>query len=287
MINFIIYEQAGKGKALKTRKKLEKRLNELNVEYTFHKTEKPGHAKLIAEKLSSEGAEIIVAVGGDGTIHEVLNGLVSPEKTTFGIIPSGTGNDFAAAAKIPSNPVEALELIVNGTAKPTDYFTCGNIRGMNIAGVGIDVDILKQFARAKIIKGKLQYLLSLIHCLIRYKPYTLDLTYENGEKATKKAFIACACNGTRFGGGIRISPESSPFDGDLELVVVNDLKRSKMLGAFIKLMKGKVKQIPTCESSKIKKITIDGKRSIQIDGEIYDFDGCEISIVSNQLKMYR
>ena len=287
MIDFIIYEQAGKGKALKTRKKLEKRLNELNVEYAFHETNAPGHAKKIAEKLCANGAEIIVAVGGDGTIHETLNGFTSLEKVKFGIIPSGTGNDFAVSAGISLNPLEALELILNGEAKPTDFLTCGDKRAMNIAGAGIDVDILKHFAKAKIIKGKFQYLLSLIHCLIHYKPYILDLTYENGEKATKKAFIACACNGKRFGGGIRISPDSVAWDGKLELVVVNDMKKYKILGAFIKLMQGKVEKIPTCEISQIEKIRIDGKHSVQIDGEIYEFDGCDMQVVSNKLMMFR
>ena len=287
MIDFIICEKAGKGKALKTRKKLEKRLNKLNVGYKFHVTQAPGHAKKIAEELCEKGSEIIVAVGGDGTIHEVLNGLTALDKVKFGIIPAGTGNDFAAAANIPLNPLEALDLILNGEAKPTDFFNCGDKRGMNIAGAGIDVDILKQFAKAKVIKGKFQYLLSLIHCLIHYKPYRLELTYENGEKVTKQAFIACACNGKRFGGGIRISPNSCPWDGKLELVVINDMKKIKIIGAFIKLMKGTVGTLPQCELSHIEKITIDGKRSIQIDGEIYDFDGCEMSIVSNKLMLYR
>ena len=286
MIDFIVHEGAGKGRGLKAKKAIARKLDELKEEYRFHVTEKKGDAADIARELSESGAEKIVAVGGDGTLHEVLNGLKNFDKVTFGVIPAGTGNDFAAAAGISEKPLEALDIILGGNARYVDFFDCSGVRGLNVIGAGIDVDILRHYASAKIVKGKLQYALSLIYCLIHYKPYSLTLVDENGERREKKAFIACACNGTRFGGGIKMCPVADPFDKRLNVIVVNDMPRRKILGTLIKLAGGKIHLSPYSECYTSDRLELTGDFPVEIDGEIYERLPFNVKIISDTLKMF-
>ena len=285
MIDFIIHSEEGKRKVNKARKAIEKRLSTLNIPYCFHFTERKGHATELARELVKNGADCIVAVGGDGTVHETLNGLDCFDRVTFGIIPAGTGNDFAASVNIPTKPLKALDIILQNNVKRVDFFECSGIRGMNAIGAGIDVDILKHYNKHT-LNGKIQYTLSLLHCLIHYRPYELTVIDKNGVKHAKKVLIACLCNGKRFGGGIKISPDSIVDDGKLDFLVVNDLPKRKFIGALIKLATGKIKRISTSESSLEENVKIEGSFPVQIDGEIYENIAFDVKIVKDTLKMY-
>ena len=169
----------------------EKRLKERGAEYRIHYTNAPKHATEIARELSktsdtivargrgdaieyvkSYGKEydMICCSGGDGTINEVFNGI-DVDKVKLGLIPCGSGNDFVASANIPTDTEAAVDLILDGEAKPTDFMVCGGVRGLNIIGTGIDVDILKRCRKSKILKGKLQYVFSLVISLIKFVFY--------------------------------------------------------------------------------------------------------------------
>jgi len=261
------------------------KLTKAGLEVEVAATECAGHAIELAQKAAEKGFRKFIAAGGDGTVHEVLNGLTDPEKITFGVIPAGTGNDFAATLGLPQKPLESLDVILNGTPRYTDYFDFGGVRGMNIAGCGIDVDILRHYESKK-RKSKIQYFLSLLHCLFRYRPYEVELIDENGVKHAKKAFIACACNGKRFGGGIRICSVADVYDGYLDCILVNDMPRRKMLGALIKLVRGKIHLHKKSEVFHVKRFTMNGKFPVQIDGEIYEDLVFDAKIVSGKLKIF-
>ncbi len=287
MYELIINPHASRGKAKKKAEKIIEILNARGVEYRAHYTTKPKEAIEIAKKLTEDGATDVIALGGDGTVNEVLNGI-EPEKVRLGIIPTGTGNDFIAAAKIPSDDEAALELILNGEAKPTDYMVCGGVRGINVIGTGIDVDVLKRCSRAKIIKGKLQYVLSLIKSLIVFKFYKFGVERENGIEE-REALIACVGNGSRIGGGIRMCPEAVIDDGLLDFVIAGKLKKRKIPHAFVKLMQGKIleQNFTTMERVEHVKLTFDRPVTIQIDGELYENIDFDLSIVKSGIKIYR
>ena len=154
MIHFIINPKAKRGKIGKKVVVLEKLLHDKNIEYAIHYTTARGVATDLAREFSKEPNSTVVAMGGDGTINEVLNGI-NVDNAKLGIIPCGSGNDFISAAKIPTNPEKALDLILNGEAKKTDFMTCGGVRGLNIIGTGIDVDILIRCRKYKLLRGKL------------------------------------------------------------------------------------------------------------------------------------
>ena len=235
----------------------------------------------------SKTSDTIVALGGDGTINEVLNGL-DTEKVKFGIIPSGSGNDFIAAAGIPEDPIEATDLILNCEAKPTDYMVCGGVRGLNIIGTGIDVDILNRCKKSKILRGKLQYVISLIISLILFKFYKFRIC-KGEEKTEKEALIACVGNGNRFGGGIRMCPEAKIDDGELDFVIAGKLKKRKIPHAFVKLMQGKIleQDFTSFERCEHVRLEFDKPVTIQVDGELYDGLDFDLSIVKSGIKIYR
>ena len=284
MIDFIVYENAGKGRGAKVRDRIAEILGKKNVPYTFHYTECVGSATKITRKLCREGAKTIVAVGGDGTVHEVLNGIEDLRETTFGIIPAGTGNDFAAALGFTSAE-DGLEAVLSGNKGNVDFIVCGGVRCMNIAGCGIDVDILRHYLTRR-RQNKMQYFFSLIHCLIHYRPYELTLVDENGVKHEKKAFIACACNGWRFGGGIRICPVADPFDGYMDCLIVNDMPKINMLPGLLQLVSGKIIKNKNSELFHVKKFRMDGDVTLQLDGEIYTGIPFEAEVISGELKMF-
>lgn len=288
MLNFICNPTSGSSKAAKAMDAIRTELERLNIEYEFHITEEKRHATRLARQLTKEGYTDIIVIGGDGTLHEVLNGLVNPANANLGIIPCGSGNDFATAANIPLEPLSALKLILSSDAKYTDYMVCSGIRGINIMGTGVDVEILKRCYKSKILKGKLKYAVSTVLSIISYKYPHVEASV-NGQKRERDCFIVCTANGSVFGGGITIASRAKIDDGKLDFVLVNGMTASKKPKALLHLAKGKILDIPEtefCNTESVKAV-FNTPVDIQIDGEIYSGVNYNVSIVHNELKVYR
>lgn len=288
MYNIIVNPLSGGGKKKKIVEKVEKRLQESGKEYRFFETEKRGQAAFIAHELTSEGGCDLIVVGGDGTLHEALNGFADFENCNLGLVPAGTGNDFAAAAKIPADTDKALDLILHTSPKPTDFMQMEGVRGINVIGTGIDVEILKRCRASKWLRGKLQYVISLVISLFKYKNYKMR-TVCNGTEKNYSALIACIGNGRQIGGGIRMCPEAVLDDGLLDFVVCNDVKKSHIPAAFIKLMKGKILQESFTDFTRCERVEVypEQRLTVQVDGELYDDIPFKVEVVRNKLKMYR
>lgn len=287
MLDFIYNARSGGGKGKRAMETIAAELNRIGVKFRNFVTKAQKHAIELAKKLTREGATDIIAVGGDGTINEVLNGI-DPQNVRFGIIPAGTGNDFVRSANIPESPLKALDVILHGEAKPTDYMDCSGVRGINVIGTGIDVDILERCERSKILKGKLQYVASLIISLIKFKFYGFDVLL-NGERTSKEALIIAVGNGKMFGGGIRICPEAEIDDGLMDFVVCNRMKKSRIPSAFMKLMKGKILEQPFTEFQRVEEVEacFDKKITVNVDGELYEGLPFAVKLVKGGVKLYR
>ncbi len=288
MIDFIANGKAGYGRSfLKTKKIISRILDEKGIEYNFHLTKYAKHATEIAKNLSENGATTIVAIGGDGTVNEVLNGI-DVDKVKFGIIPHGSGNDFVDSVGIPKKIKKALNVILENDCKPTDFLVCDGVRGLNIIGTGIDVEILTRCANYKLLKGKLKYLISLIISLIKFRFYDLTLNTKDGE-IDKSAMIICCCNGKNFGGGIPVCPIADATDGKMEFILVNKMKKSKLVKYFIQLMKGKLLSQEFCEhvTQDEVKATFKNPITIEIDGELYHDIKFDIHIEKGKLMLFR
>lgn len=290
MLHIIYNPIAGKGRSARFREAVENRLAETNAEYAFHETRGRRDAVKIARALTRGASDYvdIVAMGGDGTLHEVLNGIDDPGRVRLGIIPCGSGNDFAAAAGIPQTAEGALDVLLSGEAKYTDYMECSGVRGINAIGTGIDVDILRRYNRMKVLKGAAAYLASLVMSVLTYKPPCFS-ELSGGESVPHNAFIACAGNGRRIGGGIPICPEAVIDDGMLDLVIIDNIRRAAIPRAFVKLLKGRILSLPETNFKRQDQVTIrsDGPMPIQIDGEIYETLPFDVHLVTNKLRIYR
>ncbi len=237
--------------------------------------------------LSEAGERRFVAVGGDGTLNVVVNALSTLDGVELGLIPAGTGNDFAEAAKIPFG-AKALDLILGGEPKATDYLDCGGKRSINIAGLGIDVDVLTRCYKMKHGSDRGKYFRALLAAVFRYKGQKVKVTAD-GQVREFTAFIAVACNGKQFGGGIPINPLASMDDGKIDLLLISLPKRWKIPFYLLRLMRGKAPALPIterilCEEAVIEQT--DGEY-IQLDGELFPSKTLSCKIVHGKLKVYR
>ncbi len=289
MYNIIVNPWSGEGKKKKLHARAIAHFQKLGQKVRVVASERPGQIKEIAHSLTREGKGDVVVIGGDGTLHDALNGFTNFDKCALGLIPAGTGNDFAAAANIPSEPEAAVELIVKGAPRYTEFMQLPRgVRGLNVAGTGIDVEILRRCRASKWLRGKLQYLISLIISLIKFKNYDLTVRV-NGREVRYKTLIACVGNGFRFGGGIRMCPQAVLGDNLLDFVAVDNVKKSRILPAFIKLMQGRILEEKFSRFERCDHIEIFSERplTVQVDGELYDDLPFVADVVRDTLRMYR
>ena len=287
MYHIIANPKAGDRKVARLLKHTLKLLDKAGAEYTLHETHYKAHGTEIAAELTKEDGVNIIALGGDGTVHDVLNGIRDVEKCNFGIIPLGTGNDFAASGKIPYHVKDAVNLILKGETKPTDYLEIGGKRCMNVGGVGIDVDVLVRCNKGK-RRGKLKYIRSLIVSFFKFNGYELTIECE-GETFTKKTLMVAACNGKQFGGGIAVCPIAEIDDDKMDVMVVDCFESKwKILNAFLLLVRGKIMVYPHKKHFHTDKVKISSDKPfvVQLDGELYEGLAFDAKICHG-LNMYR
>lgn len=255
--------------------------------FETHVSQVKGDAMQIARKLTENGETEIIALGGDGTLHEVLNGLADPTACHLGLIPSGTGNDFAEHLGLSLDAEKATNLILSTQPKDTDFLEVGGHRCMNVGGMGIDVDVLERCERGR-LKGKMKYLFSLIQSVFKFKGLKIEVQSGDYVK-THNALIANACNGSQFGGGIKICPSAQSDDKKLNAVIVDFIDgKMKLVKAFIQLMKGKILEYPKtthflCDRMRVVPET---PCTMQLDGELYKDLVFDVTLKSG-LKFYR
>ncbi|MCH5166053.1 MAG: diacylglycerol kinase family lipid kinase [Clostridiales bacterium] len=270
-MDIIANVKSGKGKGAKCLSAVTSYLDEHGIQYNVHVTERVGHGKELASELCNSGATTLVALGGDGTFHEVLNGI-DFDKARLGLVPAGRGNDFAIGTKAASlDPVKAIADIVRGEHKELDYIQVGDKRCLNVAGTGMDVDVLLKTANSH---NKLTYTASLFRCLLKFKPYHVEVT-TNGETKEYDCIMVGVCNGSQFGGGIKLSPFSVADDGTLDLMIVEKPKRTPTIFVMPKFVKGKLTNKPYYHLVKCEAVHIKTPAPVELDGEIYydlDFD---------------
>ncbi len=281
MLNIIANVKSGKGRGLKNIKKVVKYCLEKNIDYALYITNKRGHATEIASELTQNGGTII-ALGGDGTFHEVLNGIVDLENTTLGFIPSGRGNDFVRTAGCSLNPIKAMDDIINGETRRIDFIQVGDKRCLNVAGTGLDIDVLERVAGKT---DKISYVTSLLYCLRHFEPYHVCVTVD-GTTTEYDCIMAGVCNGRAFGGNILLSPRSEIDDGKLDVVIITMPEDGKIFPVVPKFLKGKHIDMPITHCYKCDEVLITSKKPVQLDGEIYRGLSLDCKVVKGGLKTF-
>lgn len=278
-------------------------LDEHNIEYRLHKTKKAGHAETIAHDLTCDGkAHNIIVIGGDGTLNEVVNGLCDPELVTMGLIPSGSGNDFARAVGISTAPKNALDVILNCTkTTPINYgetFLPNHYRRFLIScGCGFDSDVCRdaQVSRLKPIlnrlhMGKLIYTLIALKKLIRKSTFSAIMKIDDDiHVELDKLFFITAMNTTYEGGGYMFCPDASPSDDKLDFLTVNNMSRTRMIPLLPKAKKGKHLGHKGIDITPISTLSMKFSKSVYLhtDGEVFGaFDHVKISCSKKHINFY-
>ncbi|SOC03438.1 YegS/Rv2252/BmrU family lipid kinase [Ureibacillus xyleni] len=286
-LHFIINEFAGNGKGKIVWQKLRK---ELKCTYSFHITKYNEHAKEIAQQLSEEASAngeniLIIVVGGDGTIHGVLNGVMGFQDVFVGNVAAGSGNDFSRGyfSFQTAKQIEQFILQNDCTYKEMDsgVFKINTIQKcfINNAGIGFDAFVANLANQSKLKKGlnsvglgKLSYVYFLLHGLFKFKLFDLTVCIEGVEKSYKNVWFVTICNQPYFGGGMKISPKSKPDDGLLEVILVHNLSRIKLLLLFVTVFFGAHTRLKAVVQTSAVNVKISVKEQIlcHTDGEIID-----------------
>ena len=291
MLHIIANPISGRKKKKNNNEVIFQYLNENNIEYKLHESQYYKHPQEIAVQITNEeeSGEIIV-VGGDGTFNEVINGIKDLSKWNVGLIPAGSGNDFAACLNLPKDHLECLKLILKKEVKPVDYIKVNGMVCANVLGTGIDVDVLINFEKHKKLKGSFRYFVSLLETILHLNWHEFDVSIDDGEFEHKKGFVVALCNGNTFGGGITICPDANPNDGQMEFVFVRQVKKIKIPYLLIKLMSKKILTLPETQHIYCKKAVFkdDKNLMLQIDGNITnDYQEYVCEVVNGGLNMYR
>ena len=287
MQHIIVNPVSGKKRGVKNLRIVEALLKEAQIEYEVHTTTVAGEAEKTVRELTERGENDIIVLGGDGTLHEVLNGISNPAQCRVALIPSGTGNDFAEKLGIPLKAADAVKLFLKKDPKEIDYLQVGNRRCMNVAGLGMDVEVLERCQRGK-MRGKLKYFISLLKTFFVFKGYAIVVRKEDGTEEKHDALLAAVCNGSQFGGGIPVCPPAEVNDGLMNVMIVDHIKgKWKLVKALLTLMKGKLPQYERtthflCESVRFEPLV---PCTVQLDGELYPNLPFDVKI-GKGLKMY-
>ncbi len=233
-------------------------------------TEYAGHASEIASKCVNEGVDVVVAVGGDGTVNEVARALVESD-TALGIVPCGSGNGLARHLMLPMNVKGALEIINNGLVHSLDYGIIDGHPFFCTCGMGFDAFISKKFASAG-KRGPLTYIENVLKEGLKYEPETYELTLDGNETERYKAFLISVANASQYGNDAYIAPQASMSDGFLDVVIMEpfDILEAPQVG--IDLMNKTLNKSSKIKCFKAKDIRIRRKEegAIHYDGDPID-----------------
>lgn len=245
-----------------------------NANYSF--TEYVGHAAEIAEEAANKNFDVIVAVGGDGTINEIGTKVMQQDKI-LGIIPFGSGNGLARFLGIPMQAVKAIKVINSMHVSRIDTATFNEKSYFNMAGMGFDAHISSIFAGNK-KRGLSGYLKLGMREMLNYKPETYRIEVD-GQVYTRTAFVVSIANSSQYGNNAHISPEASVTDGLLDVCVVKSFPLYKMPALALDMFRGNTHRSNLVEIFQGKKIKISRTQdaAIHIDGEPF-FMGREIDI---------
>ncbi|MFC2155407.1 diacylglycerol/lipid kinase family protein [Acidobacteriota bacterium] len=267
-------------------------------EFKYIFTEKPRQATEMAREFLKEGFDLIIGVGGDGTLNEITNGYFLDdsnravnEDASLGIVPSGTGSDFIRFLKIPRDFKKSVALIKNSQTRKIDVgkisFKNANRenRGqyfINIADFGLGAEVIKKVSALPALKRTaFLYYKGLLSTIKSYKSSKVRVVIDDSEEIEGHFLAGAIANGRMFGGGMIIAPEAEPDDGSFDVVLVGDMKRFEIIRNSMLLYNGKILKHPKVIMRRAKNVKVfsDEEVHIEYDGELGAALPAEFSII--------
>ncbi|MDX1960882.1 MAG: diacylglycerol kinase family lipid kinase [Leptospiraceae bacterium] len=287
-IHFIVNPSSGGGSTGKTwaqvRNFIEDRLKKISFEFTGSK----GHGVELAKRACENGVEKIVVIGGDGSISEVVTGVMQSEKknSSIGILNFGTGGDFCRTLGVAADLKIAVDKIAEGNTITADIgkVTFHDKEGklahrnfINITGCGMAGEVARTINKSKKVFGGFSYYLSSLQNLLSYKNKKVRLLLDDNREYSFTAVTVAVCNGQYFGGGMQINPEAQISDGLFHITVVEDWSILQKILYSARLYNGTILTAPNVHSLTAKKIVILPKEGEE--AAIIDSDGEDVGSI--------
>ena len=279
--SIIVNPISGRGNGAKLSPLIETYLTKLSLDFDLHHTEYPRHAIQLAEQAVTDGYDVVVAVGGDGTANEVLNGLLQATQMgsydcAIGLIPVGRGNDFAFGAQIPPALEVACTTIARGKRRWIDVgfvqggdYPQGRYFGNGI-GIGFDAVVGFEALKLKRLHGFPSYIVAALKTISLYfNAPTLQIEF-NGTTLTQPSLLVSVMNGRRMGGGFMMAPNGRMDDGLFDLCIARQVSRAGILRLIPRFMKGNQAGHPAIRTDLAAHVTVTalkGSLPAHADGE--------------------
>jgi len=298
----IINPASARGKMRERWRAIEATLRAENFAFDFVFTERPLHATELARAALAAGCDLVVAVGGDGTLNEVVNGMVTQDgaavnpNAALGVIPSGTGGDFARTADIPRDPVAAARHLVRATqTRPLDigemmYERDGKMTRrffVNVAGIGFDAEVVERTeSGGKRGGGTIPYYSALVTTIWKYRNKEVVVQMDD-QRVEGRMNAVVVCNGKFFGGGMKIGPNATLDDGLFDVIILGDLGRVEVVLNTPRLYNGTILEHPKVSEYRARTVVVEAKQRmlIEADGEFIGPGPATFRIYPGALKL--
>ena len=281
-LHVILNPKSGGGQAGRQHGEIVRQLARRGIAAEVHLTKAPGHAVELARDIAGAGAHIVAAAGGDGTIHDVANGILEAgTSAALGVIPLGTGNDFAKVVPGAREPVGAYDVLAGAHTERFDVghatWQGGSEYFVNGMGSGIDVEVVRQLKHVFALPGPLKYLLALVRALAVYRPIALTAQADR-EMLARRVMMMAVGNGICQGGGFYLTPHASPADGKLELCVIDALAAWQIPGVISRVLRGSHAGHRAVTMRSVERVRFESDAKplyFQLDGELREPPGAK------------
>jgi YegS/Rv2252/BmrU family lipid kinase len=268
----IVNPAAGRGAARRAESVVARAFRAQGWAVDLVRTEGPGHGQELAALAVSQGARCVVAVGGDGTVHEVANGLLRGDTdAALGVVPIGSGNDFAKLAGVYGHdPTRAVARLV--TAKPR-RFDAGRVLGewfVNSVGFGFGPAVVQTRNQMVNLRGFLSYLVPIVKTFFEFQPPVLDVAAP-GFREQGYMMMVEVCNGTTAGGSYRFAPDADPTDGKLDVCLIRRVSLPRFLMAIPRVIRGthtSMREVAIIKTAKLVVRSPEQPLVVHVDGEL-------------------
>jgi diacylglycerol kinase (ATP) len=292
----IVNPTAGAGKSAKAWPQIKDLLQNMGLDFDYALTETAGHAIELAKFATQRGCKLLVSVGGDGTINEVVNGMYDAhclKEVMLGVISTGTGADYIRTMGIPRAHIDACQLFLKPKTRLVDLgiidFTSENRQRIfvNFAGLGFDADIVRATTQTyKALGETASYLMGLFATLLSYQNKPVLIT-ANGNTEERKIVTVLMGLGKYAGGGMMTTPNADPTDGLFDVLIVDNMTKSDLLCSLPRIYKGTHLTHPKVSVKRVKEIEVRSKLKIciQSDGDLIGEAPARFSVLPSALNL--
>ena len=256
-------------------------LQGLGVDFDLVKTSRPGDAVSMARRAAEQGYDVVCAMGGDGTVNEVINGIAGTG-AALAVIPAGTGNDFANALGVPKGDVAAAcRILSRGTRRPMDLCRVNNRYFASSFGAGFDARVTKAAnERFKRLGGIWTYIFAVMSVIWSFRPGRMRIVAD-GREISKSPLLVAVTNWKSYGGGMYICPGAEIDDGLFDVCIVDNIPILKFLYCFPRVIRGTHTTMPEVEIFRARSVHISCSRTetYHVDGEVFESHEMELTLV--------